>query len=75
VAIEFDRVRAQLNEVAIGAGGFGVTPAIAEHPGANAQHCRLAAGPWQGAPNAFERFVAAALVVQRFRQTTIQSGI
>src|ERR1700730_4273709 len=65
MAMEFDPVRAQLGEAAIGAGGFGVTPAIAEYPGANAQHRRVAAGPRQSAPNAFDGVVAPVLVQQR----------
>jgi hypothetical protein len=73
--MKFDILGAELGEAAIGRGSFCVTLAIAQHPAANAQHRRLVADPRDGAPNAFERIVAPALMEQRFRQTTIQSSV
>lgn len=75
VAIEPGFVRAKLDEAAIGRGGFGVTPAIAEDPGADAQHHSIATGPRQSASNASERVLAPALVEHRFRKMTIQPGV
>jgi hypothetical protein len=73
--MEFDPLRAQFDQATIGRNGLVVTSAIAEHPGANAQHRRIAADPRHGAPAAFDRFIAAAAVEQRFGQAAIRPGI
>src|SRR5260370_24300893 len=70
VTTEFNLVGAQLDEAAIGVGRVGVTAAIAEHPGGNAQHWGIATGPRQRAANAFDRSLTPALVQQRPPQTT-----
>src|SRR5260370_22822536 len=75
MAMPLDPVRTKRQEAAISRRGLGVTAAIAEHPGANAQHRRIVSGPGHGAATALERLVATVPVEQRFRQSAIRPGI
>jgi hypothetical protein len=73
--MEFDALRAQFDQATIGRNGLVVASAIAEHPGANAQHRRVAADPRHGAPAAFDRFIAPASVEERFGEAAIRPRI
>src|ERR1041385_3394366 len=75
VPVEFDVLGAELGKPAISRGGFRVTLAVAQYPGADAQHLRPVADPQDRAPSASERIVASPLVEQRFRQMAIKSGV